>query len=156
MKNMLSVSINRYNGIAFSLVAFVVLLGSCGKTNTDNTANIPENTINYVGTFRKTDSTITAANGSVMAVFNKTTSQLSYTITWHSLSSNPIAMHFHDNGPVIVSITGYPVSTDQSFSGIANFSTTQANDLALGYIFVMIHTANFPSGEIIAPLVVKQ
>jgi hypothetical protein len=78
---------------------------------------------------------------------------MTYSFTWHSLTSQPIAMHFHDNGPVIITITGFPAATDQTMSGTAAFSTTQTDDLEGGRIFVMIHTTNYPGGEIMAPIV---
>ncbi|SRR5579871_93286 len=137
---------------AFSGCIILVSLISCGKTNSNASSNIPSTTVNYAGNFMKTDSSTTSANGKVSVVFNPSTLTLSYTITWHSLSSEPIAMHFHDNGPVIVSITGYPVATDQTFSGTAKFTSTQASDLASGYIYVMIHTTKYSGGEIMAPL----
>ena len=144
---------NRYL-VIFSLCVIFFGFSSCGKSSSGSTSvNNPNSTVNYVGTFMKTDSTTTSANGSVTATFNTATNQLSYTIIWHSLTSQPIAMHFHDNGPVIVTIMGYPVATDQTLTSTANFSTTQSQDLASGLIFVMIHTSKYPGGEIMAPLV---
>jgi hypothetical protein len=139
-----------------SSLFIIYLLTACGKSSSGNgteSGTNPSGNVNYSGTFMKTDSATTSAYGTVTGVFNPATLKYSYTITWHALSSKPIAMHFHDNGPVIISITGFPVATDQSLTGTATFSTTQASDLALGYIFVMIHTINFPGGEIMAPLV---
>ena len=142
--------------VYFFLFAFAVAL-ACGKSSSSAqaTGNVsdPAGNINYSGTFMKSDLIdSTMGNGSVNGVFNPSTLTLKYTITWHSLSSEPIAMHFHDNGPVIITITGFPVSTDQTFSGTATFTSQQANDLASGYIFVMIHTQTYVSGEIMAPL----
>ncbi len=140
--------------VVFPLCVIFFVFSSCGKSSSGSTSvNNPNATVNYAGTFMKTDSTTTSANGSVKATFNTVTNQITYTITWHSLTTNPIAMHFHDNGPVIVTLTGYPVATDQTSSGTVTFSNTQAEDLASGLIFVMIHTSKYPGGEIMAPLV---
>ena len=136
----------------FSWIAFSSVI-SCGKKTAGNQTPIPSQTINYTGTFKKMDSATSSASGTVSVAFNPSTLAVAYSITWHSLSSLPIAMHFHDNGPVIITITGYPISLDQTFSGTTSFDNTQATDLASGYIFIMIHTTNYPGGEIMAPLV---
>ena len=153
MKSILTkIEKNNHYSIIFSLCVIFFAFTSCGKKSSSSDNN-PNNTVNYVGTFMKTDSTTTLANGSVTGTFNTVTSQLSYTIIWHSLTSQPIAMHFHDNGPVIITIMGYPVATDQTMTSTATFTNTQAEDLASGLVFVMIHTTNYPGGEIMAPLV---
>jgi CHRD domain-containing protein len=140
--------------IIFSLFTIPALFISCGKSSSSGgSINAPHNFVTYSGTFMKTDSTNTLASGTVTGTFDQTNSQLTYSITWHSLTSTPIAMHFHDNGPVIITITGYQAATDQSMTGKASFSTTQTDDLEGGRIFVMIHTVNYPGGEIMAPLV---
>jgi hypothetical protein len=158
MKKALSSGTGPYSNIMASCFCILLaMVGSCGKKSSGGAinGNDPSNFVNYAGMFMKTDSTTTAANGTVTGSFNKVTSVLTYTITWHALTSTPIAMHFHDNGPVIITITGYPVATDQSMSATATFDETQATDLAGGRVFVMIHTVNYPGGEIMAPLVRK-
>ncbi|HEY4874796.1 MAG TPA: CHRD domain-containing protein [Puia sp.] len=138
---------------ALLLCIILALFVSCGKKNSSDNGNNPSDNITYIGTFMKTDSTTTTATGTFTGVFNKSTLQMTYSFTWHALSSQPIAMHFHDNGPVIIAITGFPVATDQTMTGTATFSTIQAEDLASGFIFVMIHTTDYPGGEIMAPIV---
>src|ERR1700759_2753229 len=104
-----------------------VTFSSCGKKGSGSmNQNDPTNFVNYTGSFMKTDSTTTSANGTVTGTFNKATSVFSYNITWHSLTSVPIAMHFHDNGPVIITITGYTAAVDQTTSGTVTFSSTQS------------------------------
>ncbi|HEX4372875.1 MAG TPA: CHRD domain-containing protein [Puia sp.] len=152
MKKLLPASFSHY----FPAIVLCIVLASfisCGKKSSGNGGNNPSNNVNYAGTFMKSDSTTTSASGTFTGVFNKTTLQMTYSFTWHSLTSQPIAMHFHDNGPVIITITGFPAATDQTMSGAATFSTTQTDDLEGGRIFVMIHTTNYPGGEIMAPLV---
>lgn len=151
MKKLLPASFGRYLPIVSCII--LALFISCGKSSSNgSSANDPKNFVNYSGTFMQTDSTTTSAGGTVTGTFDIANSVLTYNITWHSLTSTPIAMHFHDNGPVIITITGYTASTDQTTSGKVTFSNTQAVDLAGGRIFVMIHTENYPGGEIMAPL----
>ena len=125
---------------------------SCVKkySSENNTAN----NINYLGNFIKVDTRdSTLGYGTVTATFDKTTLKLNYSITWHSLTSIPIGIHFHDAGPVIVQITGFPIQTNDTVSGTATLTSSQANDLAAGAIYAMIHTQTYPSGELKANLV---
>jgi hypothetical protein len=148
-------NINRYLLPVISMMMIVSL--SCNKKSSSSSAAPGNNIVNYSGTFVKASSPDSSqANGTVTATFNKTTLQLSYTITWHSLTSVPVAMHFHDSGPVIVPFSGFPVNTDGSLSGIATLSSSQANDLANGLIYAMIHTKNYTAGEILAYLIIQQ
>jgi hypothetical protein len=128
---------------------------SCSKKSNSNsaTSNPMANMVSYTGVFVKSgtqDSSM--ATGNVVATFNTMTLELQYTITWHNLTSLPVAMHFHDAGPIIVYITGFPVATDQSVSGVATLTSEQATDLANGLIYAMIHTQNYGAGEIMAPM----
>jgi hypothetical protein len=152
MKKIIPKLSSHYIPATFLFIVLILFI-SCGKKSSGDGANDPSNNVNYAGTFMRSDSTTTSAGGTFTGVFNKTTLQMTYSFTWHSLTSQPIAMHFHDNGPVIITITGFPVATGQTMSGTATFSTTQSDDLEGGRIFVMIHTTNYPGGEIMAPIV---
>jgi len=110
--------------------------------------------VSYTGTFINHGSPDTStATGLVTATFDPTTLTLTYSISWSSLTSLPIMMHFHDNGPVIVTITGWPVAQTGTVSGTCKFTSAQATDLVNGGIYAMIHTVNYSAGEIYAPLV---
>jgi hypothetical protein len=132
--------------------AIASLLLSCGKGSSYGSyATSP--IVNYAGTFAKSSpSYITNATGTVKATFNTSTLQLSYQLTWDSLSTLPIAMHFHDDGPVIVPINGYPATQSGTVQGVATLTSQQAQDLAAGLIYAMIHTSTYTSGEIQAYL----
>jgi hypothetical protein len=130
---------------------FVLLIGfsSCKK---DNTANM-SGSASYSGSFVKSSSTVvTSASGTVTANFDPVTMALSYTVSWNNLSSNPSAMHFHDNGPVMAEITGFAKSSSGSVSGKITLNAQQSADLASGKIFAQIHTINTPAGEIKASI----
>ena len=112
--------------------------------------------VDYTGTFVDNGSNDTSrATGTVTATFDPTTLTLTYSISWASLTSLPVMMHFHDNGPVIVTITGYPVAVTGTVSGTCMFTPAQAVDLSNGGIYAMIHTVNYTGGEIRATLVRK-
>jgi hypothetical protein len=110
--------------------------------------------VNYTGTFVNSGSTDSSkATGSVTASFDQTTLTLTYTVSWSSLTSLPNEMHFHDNGPVIVIITGFPAAQTGTVSGTCKLTSAQATDLSNGGIYAMIHTVNYTAGEVYAPLV---
>lgn len=139
--------------LRFPVALVFILFLSCGKNSSYN-SNSSAQLINYSGSFMKSapqDST--SGMGTVSATFNLSTLQLKYTISWNSLSSTPIAMHFHDKGPVIVPINGFPANLSGTISGVATLTSTQATDLSEGSIYAMIHTQNYVDGEIMATLV---
>lgn len=140
------------------MVATCLLLAqffSCSeKNNSPGAAGQSGGFVNYGGTFVNSGSTNSSkATGSVVASFDPTTQILTYSISWSSLTSLPTMMHFHDNGPVIVIITGFPVAEAGTVSGTCKLTSAQAVDLSNGGIYAMIHTVNYTAGEVFATLV---
>jgi hypothetical protein len=151
-----SVLENRFGISLFAITCVVLTAISCSKSSSYGTTTAPDPNVQYAGTFMSSDAhDTTLATGSVDATFNTSTRDMTYNIKWNTLTTLPVGMHFHDDGPVIIQITGFPVSLTGSISGKANFTTNQANDLVGGKIFVMIHTEKYPSGEIMATLLKK-
>ncbi|HAH23852.1 MAG TPA: hypothetical protein DCL77_08855 [Prolixibacteraceae bacterium] len=135
--------------VGITVLVLIIGFSSCKKD--DNT--VVNGSVSYSGSFVKsTDAIVTSATGTATGTFNATTMVLTYTVTWSGLTSNAAAMHFHDAGPVIIPITGFPTATSGTYSGTATFTSTQATDLAAGKVYIQIHTANNPGGEIIATL----
>ena len=144
---------NRFLRIA--LVLTVILGVTCKKSsNGSSSLTLP---VNYSGNFVPSGASgtqdSTKATGTVTATFNTSTLVLSYSISWNSLTSYPVAMHFHDAGPVIVPLTGFPVSKSGNLQGKATLTAPQGSDLAASLIYAMIHTQNYSAGEIQATLV---
>lgn len=139
----------KINALTLAIAILVLGFSSCKK----NDSTVMNTNVSYSGSFVKSTSTVvTSATGSVTATFDPTTLVLSYTVTWTGLGSNAAAMHFHDAGPVIYPITGFPTATSGTVSGTVTFTAAQATDLAAGKIYVQIHSVNIPSGEILATL----
>jgi hypothetical protein len=138
--------------IPFMMVLLVSGVSSC--SNNDNNEPAPTPTmVNYSGNFVKSnDNVTTTATGTTTATYNATTRELSYIITWSGLGSDPVGMHFHDAGPIIIPIENFPVSVSGTYSGKATLTAEQANDLAAGKIYSQIHTTTYPGGEVIATL----
>lgn len=135
--------------VRITILVLLIGFSSCKKDN----STVMSGTVSYSGSFAKsTDAVVTSATGTATGTFNTTTMVLTYTVTWNGLTSNAAAMHFHDAGPVIIPITGFPTATSGTYSGTATFTSAQATDLAAGKVYIQIHTANNPGGEIIATL----
>jgi CHRD domain-containing protein len=141
-------------GIFIWILFFLLILAGCGKTYTNSSSgNSSASEVKYGGSFMVTDSTESStAYGSVTATFNIVSHALDYTISWHSLTTSPVGMHFHDAGPIIIKINNFPVALDGTVSGSAVLSSNQADDLAAGSIYAMIHSQKYPNGEIMAYL----
>jgi hypothetical protein len=139
-----------------SAAAFVLLLClslSCSRSASNANGGSPQNQVSYAGTFTNSAAPDSSkATGTVSLSFDPSSRSISFTFTWSSLTSKPVAMHLHDAGPVIVPVYGYPVTTSGTVSYKASLTAAQASDLQAGLIFAMIHTANYPSGEIMATL----
>jgi CHRD domain len=141
-------------GIFIWISFFLLILAGCGKTYTNSgSGNSSANEVKYGGSFMVSDSTYSSsAYGSVTATFNTVSHALDYTISWHSLSTLPVGMHFHDAGPIIIKINNFPVALDGTVSGSAVLTSNQADDLGAGSIYAMIHSQKYPNGEIMAYL----
>ncbi|WP_159519471.1 CHRD domain-containing protein [Sunxiuqinia indica] len=141
---------NATPGIFIILLLFTFTI-SC---NDDESSDIETETkVTYSGSFVKSNNDVsTSGSGTVTGVLDSESREFAYTVTWSDLSSDAVAMHFHDDGPVIVDITGFPDSDSGTTSGVATFSASQVNDLASGKIYVQIHTSTYPGGEILATL----
>ncbi|MGQ7869785.1 CHRD domain-containing protein [Sunxiuqinia sp. sy24] len=140
------------------IVVLIVLflfsgLFACSDDNNDNTDMESTQKISYAGTFVKSsDNVTTSATGTAKGTFDPITQKLTYTISWSGLGSNAVNMHFHNDGPVIVEITGFANATAGTVSGTATLTNQQVNDLAAGKIYAQIHTQDYPAGEVLATL----
>lgn len=100
-----------------------------------------------------------AGNGELVARFDTDTRLLSWTVTYTGLTGTPTAAHFHGpaelgvNAGVTVGLQGDLISP---IMGEVVLSTEQAADLMAGLLYLNIHTAAFPAGEIRGQLVLPQ
>jgi hypothetical protein len=124
----------------------------------------------YTTTFTKeTSSTVTSASGNAILVLNTASNTLHYTIVYTNLTSAETNAHFHSFTPPATTgspIAGQPLTAGASpkigvwnYGSLANAQTIE-NDLLAGRVYINIHTANYPSGEIradlLSPTVCKQ
>ncbi len=93
-------------------------------------------------------------SGDCRIALNATETQVTVECAYRNLTSNAVAAHIHDNGPVGVS---GPIRFNFNYTGGSNgtigpltFNATPAQvaDLRANKWYVNIHTSNFPGGEI--------
>jgi hypothetical protein len=91
-----------------------------------------------------------AAMGLAFLTFEEKTRELTYSITYQGLSSAETAAHFH--GPAAPGVdAGVLVGIDQTGAakqGTVVLTKEQAASLKKGLVYINIHSANFPGGEI--------
>jgi len=93
----------------------------------------------------------TEGKGTMQGTFDTTSRKLDYTVTFSGLSGPSTMAHFHGpaavgaNAPVVVPITG---GTSSPATGTATLTEAQAQDLLGGKMYVNVHTAANPGGEI--------
>ena len=90
--------------------------------------------------------------GEVLATVDTTKKELHYTVTWQGLSWPATAAHFHGpadpgtNAGVVIPIDGKDPTSP--VTGNAQLTDAQMKDLAAGKMYVNVHTAANPGGEI--------
>jgi hypothetical protein len=91
----------------------------------------------------------TAGSGTGTVTFDPATLQMSWNITFGSLTSAPFAAHFHGPGKPFESagIT-VPTGSTSPITGNATITTAQATQLVNGWWYHNIHTGNYGNGEI--------
>ena len=122
-------------------------LAGCGMMSKSNTANFSGS----MNAASEVPPNMTRGSGLAEATLNKDTNVLKYKITYTGLSGPATAAHFHGpaetgkNAGVAVPIPG---AANSPVEGSATLTDAQAADLLAGKLYVNIHTAANPGGEI--------
>ena len=96
--------------------------------------------------------------GTVDAMFNKETRELTWTVTYSGLSGPATAVHFHGPAPAESNAgvaLGFKGSIESPIKGMATLSAEQSKDLLAGNWYVNIHTKANPGGEVRAQVMPK-
>jgi len=93
------------------------------------------------------------AGGTAMWMFDDETSTLTYTITVQNLSGPPIVGHLHSGqphvaGPIVVGLPVIPSGATGTASGSVVLPNSGVLDLFNENLYVNLHTALNPSGEV--------
>ncbi|WP_428486608.1 CHRD domain-containing protein [Rhodopila sp.] len=111
-------------------------------------------TVNYTARLsgvREVPKTDSKGSGHLNATFDTTTKVLTYTLTFQGLTGPATAAHLHGPAPrgqnagVLIAI-GKDVTSPTS--GKATLTDDQVTDLTTGKMYVNVHTAANPNGEI--------
>ena len=98
--------------------------------------------------------------GEVRGAVDPATKEMHYTVTWQGLSGPATAAHFHGpadsgaNAGVVVPIGGKNPTSPAN--GSAQLTEAQLKDLMAGKMYVNVHTAANPGGEIRGQVVPDQ
>ncbi len=138
-----------------ALLVATMTFSSC----TDKDAPDKSDTLEFEGTLngaQEVPATPSGATGQMTGTYNKATKELTYNVTYTGIT--PIAGHIHQsptgpgtNGPVIIPFS----SLTSPISGRATLKQDQENALMEGRLYVNLHTAQFPGGEIRANIMRK-
>jgi hypothetical protein len=95
------------------------------------------------------------ATGILIGTYNDATNLLSFNLMFSGLVAPAVAAHIHGpatpgvNGPVIIPLAGFPLGvTMGTYSNTFSLTLEQEANLLCGLLYVNIHTAAFPGGEI--------
>lgn len=128
---------------------------SCEETGPDQSDIVEfEATINSSNTIPRSTS---SAQGSASLEYNKRTKTLTYNVTYQGLT--PIAGHIHsaepawETGPVRVPFTNVGTSP---ITGSKVLNQEEENLLMFGNMYINLHTAAYPAGEIRGQVLLKE
>ena len=96
------------------------------------------------------------ATGTIDGIFDPWSRVIAFRVEFSNLTVNATAAHFHSapagtNGPVVVDFVsqGFPVGVKSGeFVKVLTLTEAQAVDIMTGNLYVNIHNASFPGGEI--------
>jgi CHRD domain/HYR domain len=99
----------------------------------------------------------TPANGVVSGTFDPLASTLAIEVRFNGLTAPASAAHIHTapagtNGPVMIGFAGFPTTTSGTYTNTYPLTPPQVAMLMSGNLYVNIHSAAFPGGEIRAQL----
>ena len=138
--------------VLFSL--FILGMSSCERREWED--YVVENNNILMSGGQEVPANSSAAQGKIEANYNKITKTLSYKVTWSGLSGNVTGFHIHGatdpgfNAGVIQNFSGYPTGPAGTYSGyvVADGQVFKEEEILGGKLYVNIHTALYPGGEI--------
>ncbi len=128
----------------------------CAGSNLTLTASAICNRVGFSGLLtgsQEVPPNASTARGLFYGSFNPANNQLTFTVIFDGLSAGASAAHIHNgvmgvNGPIIVSLTGFPAATSGTYTNTFTLSAANAALLLAGNTYVNIHNPTFPAGEL--------
>ena len=96
----------------------------------------------------------TSGKGTADLTYDPATRALTWNVTYSGLSGPATMAHFHGpaaagkNGPVVIWLAAKGASADSPIKGEATLTPEQAQQFSAGELYVNVHTAAHPGGEI--------
>ena len=142
------------------LLTGLVAATACKRTDTSPSDPAPPIIGNLNGN-QQVPMVTSTGRGTITGTFDKNSNVFKYSVTYTGLT--PLGAHFHTgapgvNGPITIELPKNNAARDGYVSPIEGaFILTTANSTALlsNGIYVNLHTAAYPNGEIRADLTVK-
>lgn len=141
--------------IQSTLLAAAVTLTGCSSMGMASDAMTMKNQLTGA---QEVPPVTTTGSGTVTSTFNKETNVLTWNVVYSGLSGPVTAGHIHGpamagaNAGVLIPFTG---SVASPFEGKATLTAAQVADLMAGRLYVNLHTAKNPGGEIRAQMTAK-
>ncbi len=132
-----------------TLVAAAMTLAGCGwwSSMTGDTVSMK----NSLTGAQEVPAVTTGGSGTVETTFDKSTNVLTWSVAYSGLSGPVTAGHIHGPAPagtnagVLIPFTG---DLSSPIKGKATLTAAQVADLTAGRLYVNLHTAKNPGGEI--------
>jgi hypothetical protein len=140
-----------------TLLAAAVTLGGCAWMSS-MTGSDTMSMKNALTGAQEVPAVTTGGTGTVDSTFDKSTNVLTWTVTYSGLTGPATAGHIHGpaaagaNAGVLIPFTGDLASP---IKGKATLTAAQVADLMAGRLYVNLHTAKNPGGEVRAQLTAK-
>jgi hypothetical protein len=136
-------------------LSFILVNASCERRDLEDYVLENKNILLTGG--QEVPATPSTATGKMEAFYNKITKTLSYTLTWSGIQGGTITgMHIHGpsdpgfNAAVLQSFSGYKTTPSGTYNGtlVADGVAVKEEDILGGKMYVNIHNATYPGGEI--------
>ena len=133
-----------------TLLAAAVTLGGCGWLSSMTGSDTVSMKNSLTGA-QEVPAVATGGSGTVETTFDKSTNVLTWSVAYSGLSGPVTAGHVHGPAPagtnagVLIPFTG---DLSSPIKGKATLTAAQVADLTAGRLYVNLHTAKNPGGEI--------
>lgn len=131
----------------FIFASAFALLTACSKKEEAAPASTTTNLSATINGMQQVPANSSTATGAFTGVYSSSTNQLTYTVTFQGLT--PTSAHIHTGTPGYNGAVAIPFSSLTSpITGTVTLTADQANQLLNNGMYVNMHSAAQPGGEI--------
>lgn len=135
-------------------MAALVVCFACNKNDNTTTVNNIHTISATLNSAQENPAGTSTATGALTGTYDTSTKTLTYNLSWNGLSGNATGAHFHGpastttNANILIPITISNNAPTASASGSVVIADSVAAFLSKGQVYVNVHTAAKPGGEI--------